>query len=587
MSQVATLNNVAFTIPDVGDEDWGQNVTDYLLAIPTSVLQLSANQTLTGNITFANAKGVRFSELTANGTNYIALVAPDSVTANITLKLPDSVGSAGQVLSSDGTGIMSWINAAGGGTINTGVQGRLAIYVSAGTTLDDVVTMTNTISVAIAAHGQGSVYTIPDSGAATADFVLTAGTQTIAGAKTLSGVVVVSNNSTAAFSISQASTLKVDSTNALVSIGTTTMTYPLYVSKSTAGANVTITVENTESANGASNARLYVVTGGASGGDPLLTLYNGVQNYSIGLDNSDSDAFVITGAATLNGTNLVKMTTAGVTTFVDNMTLLKSFIGDIRLAVTNSLVNTSAGAQVQVGCEAGAYDPRISFVLGGGGDDWTVGVDNSDSDKFKISNDVTELGTNTWLTIAVGGATLLGGAVTFAANVAMAGFKHTGLGAGSAAGESVRFEQLKIIQVVSAITSTETSSTSGTYADTTLTAAITPTSASNKILVVVSQACRGTIGVAKSAAIMGIKLLRGASNIYENDRAFGVSYGSTNFGSIFGYATFSYMDSPATTSSTTYKTQFCISASGDGSVTVQPGGSVNNPSTIMLIEVAP
>lgn len=310
MSQSVTLNAVSFSIPDVGDEDWGQDVTDFLVAIPTSVLQLSANQTLTGNVSFANQKAVRLLELTANGTNYIGLSAPDAVTASVTLKLPDGAGSAGQVLSTDGASALSWINAAGGGTINSGTAGRLAIYAAA-TTLDDIVTLTNTVRVDIAAQGQASVYTIPDSGAATADFVMTAGTQTIAGAKTLSGVTVLSNNSTAAFSISQASTLKVDSTNALVSIGTTTMTYPLYVSKSSAGANVTIAIENTESANAASHARLYVVTGGASGGDPFITVYNGVQNYSIGLDNSDSDALCITGAATLNGTNLLKLTAAG------------------------------------------------------------------------------------------------------------------------------------------------------------------------------------------------------------------------------------------------------------------------------------
>lgn len=384
MSQSVTLNSASFSIPDVGDEDWGQDVTDYLVAIPGAVLQKSggaftltaeidfgasfglksiyyksrtanpadagqvrlaradvvswrnqanganldlgvnasdvllfnsvalvtvAGATMTGNLAFANQTGIRFMELTVNGTNYVQLVAPDAVTSNVTLKLPDGVGTAGQILSTDGTGVLSWIAASGGGVINTGVQGRLAIYASAGTTLDDVVTMTNTVSIAIAAHGQGSVYTIPDSGSATADFVMTAGTQSIAGAKTFSGAIVFSVSSTAAFRVSQSNTLQIDSTNGLVSIGTTTMTYPLYVSKSLLNSTMSVVFENSSSG-GTSNANLLLVTGGASGGDPYLTFYNGLTHWSIGEDNSDGDVLVITNASTLNGTNIVRIDAA-------------------------------------------------------------------------------------------------------------------------------------------------------------------------------------------------------------------------------------------------------------------------------------
>lgn len=430
MSQSVTLNSSSYTIPDVGENDWGQNVTDFLVAIPGAVLQKSggtftltaevdfgvtyglksayyksraanpasagairlgvadvvswrnnanggdlnlgvdaadalvygANKVLTvaggftvvDNLAFANQKGVRFMELTANGTNYIEIVAPDAVTASVTLKLPDGAGSAGQVLSTDGAGVLSWIAAAGGGTINTGTQGRLAVYSSTGTTLDDVVTMTNTVTVAIAAHGQGSVYTIPDSGSATADFVMNAGAQTIAGSKTFTGNMIISHSSTGAFQVSNASTLIVDSTNALVSIGTTTRTYPLYISKSSAGANVTLALENSESANAASHARLYIVTGGASGGDPFETFYNGITNWSVGLDNSDSDSLCWTGAATLNGTNLMKLTTAGALSIAAGLTVttggavisagaltISATTNQIVLGTTNTLTITS------------------------------------------------------------------------------------------------------------------------------------------------------------------------------------------------------------------------------------------------------
>lgn len=414
MSQAVTLNSVGYTIPDVGENDWGQNVTDFLVAIPGAVLQKSGGTfTLTAEVdfgvtyglksvyfktragnpatggevrlgvadtvswrnnanganlhlgvdaadaltfgsnkvltvaggfttvatnTFANQKGIRFMEQTVNGVNYIEIVAPDAVTANTTLKLPDGAGTAGQVLSTDGSGVLSWINAAGGGTINSGVQGRLAMYPSNGTTVDDTVTMTNVVTVAIATHGQTSAYTIPDSGAATANFVMSEGAATINGAKTLSGATVISNNSTAAFTISQASSFKVDSTNALVSIGTTTMTYPLYVSKSSAGANVTIAVENTEAANAASHAKLYIVTGGASAGDPFINFYNGVTNISVGMDNSDSDALCWTAASTLNGTNIMRLSSTGALTTASTMTVTAG-----GLTVTAGGITVSSG----------------------------------------------------------------------------------------------------------------------------------------------------------------------------------------------------------------------------------------------------
>lgn len=433
MAQSVTLNGSSFSIPDVGENDWGQNVTDFLVAIPGAVLQKSggsftltaevdfgatyglktayyksqtsnpatagqvrlaradvvswrnqanganldlsvnasdvllfnavqivtvAGATMTGNLAFSNQTAVRLMEQTANGTNYIGLSAPDAVTASVTLKMPDGAGTAGQVLSTDGTDTLSWINAAGGGTINSGVQGRLAVYPSNGTTIDDTVTMTNVVTVAIAAHGQTSAYTIPDSGAATANFVMSEGAQSIAGAKTFSDAAVFSStvnlsvSNVAAFVISNASTFKVDSTNALVSIGTTTMTYPLYISKSSAGAAVTLAVENSEAANAASHARLYVVTGGASGGDPFMTFYNGVQNYSIGLDNSDSDALCVTGAATLNGTNLLRLTTAGAMTLASSLTV-----------TTNGITVTAGGITVSAGAVTIA-DTTNQIVMG-------------------------------------------------------------------------------------------------------------------------------------------------------------------------------------------------------------------------------
>jgi hypothetical protein len=56
----------------------------------------------------ATAKEVLFYEGFSNGTNYVGLKAADSLTANTTYTLPTADGTSGQVLSTNGTGTLSW-----------------------------------------------------------------------------------------------------------------------------------------------------------------------------------------------------------------------------------------------------------------------------------------------------------------------------------------------------------------------------------------------------------------------------------------------------------------------------------------------
>jgi hypothetical protein len=137
-----------------------------------------------------------------------------------------------------------------------------------------------------------------------------------------------------------------------------------------------------------------------------------------------------------------------------------------------------------------------------------------------------------------------------------------------------------VLQVVQATTSTEvtTSNSTSSYVDTGLTASITPTSASSKVLVFLNH---GTITKSSGSANNRIflHLLRGASviSLFGN----GVNYTATAL-QVRSSASFAYLDSPATTSSTTYKTQF---ANGDAGaeVQVQTNGSM---SSIILMEIA-
>ena len=132
-----------------------------------------------------------------------------------------------------------------------------------------------------------------------------------------------------------------------------------------------------------------------------------------------------------------------------------------------------------------------------------------------------------------------------------------------------------VLQVVNATYASETSTTSSSYADTGLTATITPTLNTSKVLVLLYHN-----GITKTAAVnyqqMSIKLVRASTDILVSS---GIDYTATASDASTTFAA-SILDSPATTSATTYKTTF--NSAGVASVTIQAGGST---STITLLEI--
>jgi len=137
----------------------------------------------------------------------------------------------------------------------------------------------------------------------------------------------------------------------------------------------------------------------------------------------------------------------------------------------------------------------------------------------------------------------------------------------------------KVLQVINAKFGTLTSSSSSTFADTGLTASITPSSASNKILVFANM-----VGCAKSAnnTYMGLRLLRNSTTIHLLETQAGYTAGSVT--SNFGSDSVTFLDSPATTSATTYKIQF-NNTPATGTVIVNDGSSLDG-CTITLMEIA-
>jgi len=147
-----------------------------------------------------------------------------------------------------------------------------------------------------------------------------------------------------------------------------------------------------------------------------------------------------------------------------------------------------------------------------------------------------------------------------------------------------------IVQVVQGTTQTSVSVTTTTYTDTTLSASITPSSSSNKILVMVTQdVFHGRTVVGQGS---GVRLVRDSTVIWTppndtNGPFMDYLSSSTNHYWLFNL---NYLDSPATTSSVTYKTQGRpYITTNSGSFVAQPEPSItgepNTPAIMTLLEV--
>ena len=133
-----------------------------------------------------------------------------------------------------------------------------------------------------------------------------------------------------------------------------------------------------------------------------------------------------------------------------------------------------------------------------------------------------------------------------------------------------------VVQTVYGSTNSEVTSSSGTYSDTGLTATITPTSSSNKVLIMANIAT----ALKQNATYFKVRVMRGSTEIAKIDDGTGYTNNS-NF-STGGSISCHILDNPATNSATTYKLQFLSNSNGPV-VKVQTNSAT---STIVLQEVS-
>jgi hypothetical protein len=97
-----------------------------------------------------------------------------------------------------------------------------------------------------------------------------------------------------------------------IGVGSFTPSELVEVQQSVAGTMTTLKVDNEDNTNTASHSALFVSVGGSSAGDPMAIFNNRNTNWTMGMDNSDSDKFVIANSyADLSSNARITMTEGG------------------------------------------------------------------------------------------------------------------------------------------------------------------------------------------------------------------------------------------------------------------------------------
>ena len=117
---------------DTGKFKIGDGVTAWAslayLPIPDS------NGALDIDLTLNAQSDVRWAD--ADSSNWVAFQAPATVASNVTWTLPDADGSAGQILSTNGSGTLSWADDSGAIIVDGGNFATGASAAATSTTID-------------------------------------------------------------------------------------------------------------------------------------------------------------------------------------------------------------------------------------------------------------------------------------------------------------------------------------------------------------------------------------------------------------------------------------------------------------------
>ena len=235
--------------------------------------------TLAAKGTSASGADLKLYEDTDNGTNYVGFMAPASIASNVQWTLPSADGTANQVLSTNGSGVLSW---ASGGNVSTSANnaftGANTFYNATGQTFGTATSSEDGIIVAGRAGGSSSYRVTLTPGTLTASRTATFpdASTTIAGlsvAQTFTATQTFSGSSSSLAMVlnDAAETTTVSATAATGTINFDVTTQSVIYYTSNASANWTVnfrassgTSLNTAMSTGQSVTVAFLVTQGST-----------------------------------------------------------------------------------------------------------------------------------------------------------------------------------------------------------------------------------------------------------------------------------------------------------------------------------
>lgn len=522
MAESITWNNAVYIIPDVGESNWGQNLTNYFVAISQGAYQASGGTLpLTADLSFGTnfglfTKYVTSVTATPASAGVIRLAKTDAVewrnnanAANLALSIDGSdnllwngdiiatsasspvlsiAGTASQITASAATGnvtlsIPAAFIAPGSIAATSTLKGTTVTATA--TTSQIILGTTNTVTLSSTAPASSRTYTLPDAGGS-ANVVLDAGNYTIGGTWAFSNTITMGASKGIIFTDNTSNAVTMKATNS-----TTSWTFNL---------------------------------------PPT----HGTSNQFLQTDGAGNTSWQPGGAGT------VTSGTAG------NLTLYPATAASVNDTYVQNSHNITIGIATQ-----GSRSAALAITIPNPGNAITT------------ANVVLDVGNYTMTGVYTfnSGA----GAITMSGStIAMGTGKITGLGNGTASTDAAAFGQIftgfqAAIQVTE---STGGSTTSASFASVGATASITPTSATHRIKVTIF----GLMNLSASATAHGIVGISAAGSDIFTTSSSPIQYEVNATGGLGAnsYSPYSltFIHSPATASAITYATRIAVTGTG-------------------------